>query len=260
MKKILIKISSKKRFETVDITEFDNQENIIPFSEGAADLQKIVQSNFSFDSKNSRCEFRYEQITNQLIDRFLQSKPLVDMKRLFVFEYADEITDTANNLQEIIVQENLDPSTQAEIFNDFKNVNQVSEALNMLKTVINYGRATAAQAGEEVSVFLNKIYVEHSKRNFEQVLGSKIIENCQMKHLKHVGVILMLKKALLYTFEGQEPFENLNELFKKEHDFEMILSFNSVVTVSLGLLVFQLISSFLNTIVGTELVQYAEYK
>jgi len=177
-----------------------------------------------------------------------------------VFEYADEITSTFNNLQEIIAQENLNPSTQAEIFQNFKNVNHISEALNMLKTVINYGRATSAEPHEEVSGFLKKIYVEYSKRNFEQVLGSKINDVCQMKHLKHLCIILMLKKALLYTFEGQEPFENLNGHFKADSDFDMKFSFNSVVTISFGMLVYQLISSFLSTIFDKEIVQYSKYR
>lgn len=65
--------------EIVDVKLFENNEYIIQFDEND-DLLRIIQSNFTYDSKNSKCIFRYENITNQVIDRFFQTKPLINVK------------------------------------------------------------------------------------------------------------------------------------------------------------------------------------
>ena len=64
----------------------------------------------------------------------------------------------------------MDSITQAEIFNEFKTINEVSEGLNVLKIVINYAKATSASAEERVSIFMKKIYFENSMKNYEMIL------------------------------------------------------------------------------------------
>lgn len=64
--------------EIVNVKLFDNPEYIIQFYEND-DLLRIIQSNFSYDSKNSKCMFRYENITNQIIDKYFQTKPLINI-------------------------------------------------------------------------------------------------------------------------------------------------------------------------------------
>lgn len=98
------------------------------------------------------------------------------MQRMFIFEYADEIRNSAifNKLHEIVPQQNLELIIQADVFNDFKNVNEISEALNIIKTIIKFGKATSANSDQYVAMFLKKIYVENSRRNFEQILGVKV--------------------------------------------------------------------------------------
>lgn len=72
---------------------------------------------------------------------------------------------------------------------------------------------------------MKKIYLENSMKNFEMILklnvivfcsitGSfeksfdnflrlKISEKCQLKHLKHVCIILMMKKSFFYSLSNQ---------------------------------------------------------
>jgi hypothetical protein len=42
--------------------------------------------------------------------------------------------------------------------------------LNVLKIVINYAKATSANAEEKVSTFMKKIYFENSMKNYEMIL------------------------------------------------------------------------------------------
>ena len=68
----------------------------------------------------------------------------------------------------------MDLTVQTEIFSEFKNVNELSEALNMLKTVINYAKAISADPSVQLVQFLKKIYVDNSLKNFESTLKSNV--------------------------------------------------------------------------------------
>lgn len=73
-----IKLSFFLSYEVVDVKLFDNPEYLIHFDEND-DLLRIIQTNFTYDSKNSKCIFRYENITNQIIDKYFQTKPLINI-------------------------------------------------------------------------------------------------------------------------------------------------------------------------------------
>ena len=47
-----------------------------------SDLMRIIQQNFFYDSQNQKCILNYENITNQIIDRFFKNKQLIDIKVL----------------------------------------------------------------------------------------------------------------------------------------------------------------------------------
>ncbi len=51
------------------------------------DLTRIVQANFSYDSKNLKCIFKYDNIEGQIIDKYLRTKPNIELKVriLYVF-------------------------------------------------------------------------------------------------------------------------------------------------------------------------------
>ena len=68
----------------------------------------------------------------------------------------------------------MDLTVQTDIFSEFKNVNEISEALNMLKTVINYAKAISADPSEQLVHFMKKIYVDNSLKNFESTLKSNV--------------------------------------------------------------------------------------
>lgn len=73
------------RHEIFDVKLFENPEYIIQFEEND-DLLRIIQFNFSYDSKNSKCIFRYENITNQIIDKYFQTKPLINIPVISVIK------------------------------------------------------------------------------------------------------------------------------------------------------------------------------
>jgi hypothetical protein len=98
--------------EKVDPKQLEINDNIIHYEE--TQLINIIKSNYTYDSKESKLNFNFENITNLIIQKILRDKPLIDVKvnknqslrRLFGFfndffnfkafkfyEYADEIND-----------------------------------------------------------------------------------------------------------------------------------------------------------------------
>ena len=47
-------------------------------------------------------------------------------------------------------------------------------------------------------------------------MRGKVTEYCTLKHLKHVWIILMAKRCVLQTLDGQDPFYQLHQQFKSE--------------------------------------------
>ena len=72
--------------------EFQNNDFIIKFDKNT-ELLRLIQANFSYDSRILKCLFQYKNIENQIIDRYLRSKSLIDTSTIPVFEYSDEIND-----------------------------------------------------------------------------------------------------------------------------------------------------------------------
>ena len=126
--------------DEVELKHFENPEFVISITED--ELLRVVQSNFSFDSKNSKCLFRFENISNKIIEKF-QDKRLISLTNFAVFEYCDEISDSTffNKLDEVITQEICEPDVQMNIFEEFKNINELSETINLIKIMINYARS-----------------------------------------------------------------------------------------------------------------------
>ncbi len=248
------------RYETLDIKQFDILDNVITFSEN--DLLRIVQTNFTFESQKSKKIFSYDSISDQLSERYFQSKPVVNIEKMFVFEYADEISDSTvfNKLSDIILQENLELSIQVEVFFDFKNINEISEAMNVTKTIINYGKATSAIPNQCLSAFIRRIYSESLIKDIEQIMKSNTMEKCFMKNLKHISVILMMKKALLYTLENQDPFENLHGSFKSNDEINLLIPVNHVFVTSFTSVIFQMVTFQLHLLTDQEFSFYSEYR
>jgi hypothetical protein len=242
-----------------NIELFKNKELVIVCDKNN-DLFRIVQANFTYDPKQLRCIFRYDNIENQIIDRYVRTKPLINLETLPMFEYSDEINDYSifERLDFVVKQEVFDPSTQLDIFNDFVKTNEISEALNTLKIVINYARTTYADRDENIGLFLRKIYVESSLKSAELNLKSRITETCQLKHLKHIFILLSMKRSILYTNMGQDPFENLSSSFKADKEITMTFHLDGLLLVSTLISIFQIIMLRIVTLSGEELEQFSQ--
>jgi hypothetical protein len=72
-------------FERKKADMFENKELLITFNKNT-DLSRIVLSNFTYDSKNLKFVFKYSTIEYQVIDRFIRTKPDIDLN-VSVFEY-----------------------------------------------------------------------------------------------------------------------------------------------------------------------------
>ena len=65
----------------LDINLFENSEFIIQFNT-KGNLLLLITSNYEYDSKNSTLIFHYDKIQQQLIEYFIQSKPLINTKTI----------------------------------------------------------------------------------------------------------------------------------------------------------------------------------
>ena len=71
-------IKKVKIFETKNTELFENRDYLI-ITNMANDLSRIVQANFSYDSKNLKCIFKYDNIESQVIDKYLRTKPNIEL-------------------------------------------------------------------------------------------------------------------------------------------------------------------------------------
>jgi hypothetical protein len=219
--------SANSLLDSVSIELFENPDLIIKFDENN-DLFRLVHANFWYDSKNLKCVYKFKNIENQIINRYLRAKPKINLQAMELFEYSDEINDfsifkriennnnnNSNNL--------LDINTQIEIIQDFKKINEISEALNTLKVIMNYASTLSTDSREKISSFVRKIYYNDLQlvKESEQILKEKIIEKCQVEHLKNVWIILMMKRCVLYTINNQDPYDYLNSAFKSTEEIEL---------------------------------------
>ena len=61
-----------------NIELFKNKDLVIVFDKNN-DLFRIIQANFTYDAKMLKCVFQYGNIENQIIDRYVRTKPMIDL-------------------------------------------------------------------------------------------------------------------------------------------------------------------------------------
>ena len=121
--------------------------------------------------------------------------------------------DDLIRLNNEIKQELVDEATQKAIYEEFKQINETSEALHVLKTIINFACTTSHNSGIPLFEFIKNVYTQNT--TIDTILKSRIIEYCRLKHLKQIWLIVMMKRAVLFTIASQESFEMLEEMFRK---------------------------------------------
>jgi hypothetical protein len=176
-------------------------------------------TNYTYDSKQSKIEFRYDNIEKQIINRFIQTKALINKATIKKFEYSDEMTDMSIliHLNQSIDQETIEPVLQRVIYSSFKHINDISESLHVLKIIINYGCTTESDGNLKLINFAQMIY---STSHDNMLFRTKFIEQLQLKHLKHLWLLISMKRAVLLTLNDQDPFETLEDIFR-EKDAQM---------------------------------------
>lgn len=238
---------------------FDNESELISFDKHS-DLLRILQSNFSFNSLELKFVFPYEKIENSILDKYLRSKAQIDLNSIPIFEYSDEITyfRTFKRLNEQVVQKSMRLEYQAEILDQFKNISELSEALNTLRLIIDYAIVTSFRPNDSLADFLKKIYSDSLLKQTESILKSKILEYAKLKNLKVIWILLAAKKSILSTNSGQDSFETLNDLFKKNSLLKLDLNMDRSSLISLTLILYQIIDLILSPKKGDDIEIYSK--
>jgi hypothetical protein len=102
----------------------------------------------------------------------------------------------------LFLKEMINQSLQQEILTEFNEIEQLSEALHMFKTILNYSISISPHADEDLSAFIKKIYLDYSFKNADSILKSKIT-SCQLKHLQNIWLLWSMKKSILSTLTDQ---------------------------------------------------------
>ena len=249
--------------EELHIGLFENPEFIIRF-DTKGNLLRTIIANFRYDSKESKLVFSYEKVEKQIINKYVQTKSKIDIHTVPLFEYSEEMTDLAIliRLNDSIEQEPIDVFMQKSIFEEYKSVQETSEALHMLKTIINFAGTTSVKGDMKLAEFVHMIYVDSTHKNPDQILKAKVTESCQLKHLKHLWIIIAMKRAILFTLNNQDPFELLEEMFRKETKgggSTDIKNGNDNNTISMLLVLYQLVIFFIYKISADDRSLYANY-
>jgi hypothetical protein len=160
-------------------------------------------------------------------------------------------------------QDTLELSTQIEIVDEFKKIDDLSEALNLLRIIINYALATVPNKDEQIVDFLRKIYTEISLKQAESILKTKIIETGKLKYLKHIWLLLSMKKAVLFSLNNQDPFEALNENFKNTIEQEnlhkiSLINYDYPVKITLLVVLYQIVIFMMAPLEGEDLQTYPQ--
>jgi hypothetical protein len=92
---------------------------------------------------------------------------------------------------------------QAEIFEELNKINVISETLNKLKIIINYASTSSINPEETIQAFVKKIYLTNKMESSEETIKSKKIGLSKLKHLKHIWILLNLKRSVLCTINNQ---------------------------------------------------------
>jgi len=96
----------------------------------------------------------------------------------------------------------IDVRLQQEIMTEFTEIEQLSEALHMFKTILNYSICISPHADEDLSVFIKKIYLDYSFKNTESIFKTKVT-HCKLKHLQNIWLLWSMKKSILSTLTEQ---------------------------------------------------------
>ncbi len=96
----------------------------------------------------------------------------------------------------------IDVRLQQEIMTEFTDIEQLSEALHMFKTILNYSICISPNGDEALSTFIEKIYLDYLFKNSQSIFKTKVT-NCQLKHLQNIWLLWSMKKSILSTLTEQ---------------------------------------------------------
>jgi hypothetical protein len=260
---------ASEAIEIYDAIMFDKEDNIIVYED--IELLKIIKHNYSYDKESKKWFFKFEKISNLICDTFFKNKPKCNLKTIQLFEYADEINDYSlfNKLNEVIPQDCIDSVIQIKIFKEFKDITETSDALNLVKIIINYAKTTSASSDENLKLFIERIYAENNLKTARDALKFNIQDYCQLKHLKNLWIVLMIKKMIFNYRNDQPPFENLHSEFKNVNSVVKVpfANTNPNTVLSLSVVLFQIIEFQLvnasqemrQTLAETKITDFFEY-
>ena len=90
----------------------------------------------------------------------------------------------------------------------------------MLKIIFNFACTTSHNYSYDIqlSEFIKSVYTQNTA--IDTILKSRIIKSSRLKHLKNIWLMLMMKRAVLFTIASKEPFEMLEEMFREKISIE----------------------------------------
>uniref|UniRef100_A0ABM5FN25 E3 ubiquitin-protein ligase RNF213 isoform X1 n=1 Tax=Pogona vitticeps TaxID=103695 RepID=A0ABM5FN25_9SAUR len=182
------------------------------------DLIPLILSNCQYSVEKGRealQELDLEKIQQQVINRFLQGKPLITLTGIPTLVYRHDrnyehiFKDIKNNLD----QTSLPNSTISMISGELHSYSDICEALYVTEITLGF----LAMAGGEPEVTLAK-YVEDTLKMGSQTSAHilKVLSRCHLKHTTALWQLLSSHKSEHLLHLKRDPFADVMAAYKEE--------------------------------------------
>jgi len=154
-------------------------------------------------------QYDFKKAEDWLIDRFLTSKPVIDVE-LREFEYpGDSVIAKREILQGKIAQEALSPDVEDDIRNELSTAARAARSLRAAEMCVSFITASSAELHSTVGEKILEEYVHDTLLIEGDVLQSRVIsKDIKLKHLDALC-------ELLDELASPNPFDKINQFFKK---------------------------------------------
>ncbi len=180
------------------------------------DILQIVfmHSNYSLERANQvNLEFDFVKIQQTIESRFVSNKLFVDTDTIPIFDYSDDVSDSNrfDHLNEKCVQKELDYNLVERISSTFRQPNELNDIISKINVIIDFVISSGCSKDTKIEDYAVNVLKMHT---FNENYKSKEIEELSIVYLKSLWDLLNIRRAILLTEHGQDPFDQLNESFK----------------------------------------------
>ena len=169
--------------------------------------------------KGTFVQYSLAALEKQLEQRFIVGRAHVDRQDMRVI-FSDDVRNTSDltALRQRIPQEELNAVVQRQIATELQSLPDVCKALETVQVALGFLSSSGGVDEVKLSFYLDKVL----KMNPTDLISPKLQEACQLRHLLSVWQLLQVQRARRLVKNGQDPFEDVDPVFKDELTDDLI--------------------------------------